>query len=132
MSQDHLEMFFAAVRGKGGYNNNPSAKQFKYAYKRLLLHIKLTILPHGNTNPQNNTDILNIINLNTGIDNIIYECLEQQEENENDVSNEPFITNSWCTSNYIQDVVAYISGFIHSPAKKAVHLKFEKISSNFK
>ncbi|EFN66842.1 hypothetical protein EAG_09725, partial [Camponotus floridanus] len=42
MSQDHLEIFFAAVRDKG-YNNNPSTKQekFNYAYKRLLLYTKL-------------------------------------------------------------------------------------------
>lgn len=48
MSQDHVEIFFAAVRDKGGYNNNPFTKQekFSYAYKRLLLHTKLTIFYH--------------------------------------------------------------------------------------
>ncbi|KAL3221091.1 hypothetical protein MRX96_029648 [Rhipicephalus microplus] len=35
MSQDHLETFFGCVRGKGGYNNNPTACQFTAAYKRL-------------------------------------------------------------------------------------------------
>lgn len=34
ISQDHIEMFFSAIRSKGGYNNNPTAKQFEDAYKR--------------------------------------------------------------------------------------------------
>ena len=36
LSQDHLELFFSAVRAAGGFNNNPTAQQFMAAYKRLL------------------------------------------------------------------------------------------------
>ena len=36
-SQDHLELFFSAIRSCGGFNNNPSARQFKAAYRRLLM-----------------------------------------------------------------------------------------------
>jgi len=41
-SQDHLELFFGAVRSAGGFNNNPTCGQFVAAYKRLLMrsHIK--------------------------------------------------------------------------------------------
>lgn len=28
LSQDHLELFFSAVRARGGYNNNPNVRQF--------------------------------------------------------------------------------------------------------
>ena len=41
LSQDHLELFFGAVRSKGGYNNNPTARQFEAAYKRLLVHSEI-------------------------------------------------------------------------------------------
>ena len=34
MSQDHLELFFAAVRSSGGSNNNPTSRQFTSAYKQ--------------------------------------------------------------------------------------------------
>ena len=37
LSQDHLELFFGAVRSAGGFNNNPTTQQFTAAYKRLLL-----------------------------------------------------------------------------------------------
>lgn len=112
MSQDHIEMFFSAIRNKGGHNNNPSAKQFSYAYKRLLNHTKLTILPHGNAIVQDETDILNITHSNKGIDNLINDFIEPEEENKDEVSDETFITEKWCTSNYIKDVIAYISGFV--------------------
>ena len=36
-SQDHLELFFGAVRAAGGCNNNPTTIQFTAAYKSLLL-----------------------------------------------------------------------------------------------
>eukprot|EP00064_Thunnus_orientalis_P015343 superscaffoldBa00002830_g15395 len=37
LSQNHLELFFSAIRAHGGYNNNPNVRQFQGAYKRLLV-----------------------------------------------------------------------------------------------
>lgn len=37
VSQDHLELFFSAIRARGGFNNNPNAVQFRAAFKRLLI-----------------------------------------------------------------------------------------------
>ena len=37
MSQDHLELFFGAVRASGGWNDNPTAMQFRSAYKQLMI-----------------------------------------------------------------------------------------------
>lgn len=37
-AKDHIELFFSAVRSKGGFNNNPTASQFVAAYKRLVVH----------------------------------------------------------------------------------------------
>lgn len=120
MSQDHVEMFFAAIRGKGGYNNNPSAKQFSHAYKRLLYHTKLTILPHGNVSSQDDTDILNIMHPNTGIDNIVDHNVRWEKENEEQLLDEELISNEWCTSTYIKDVVAYIAGFVSRAVTKKI------------
>lgn len=33
LSQDHLEIFFSAMRSRGDFNNNPNAVQFRAAYK---------------------------------------------------------------------------------------------------
>ena len=40
-SQDTLEMFFSKIRGRFGWNNNPTALQFKYAMRSLLLKNKV-------------------------------------------------------------------------------------------
>ena len=58
-SQDHLELFFSAVRARGGFNDNPTALQFKSAYKRLLLRHEIQ---HGGGNCLllDNTEILHI------------------------------------------------------------------------
>ena len=36
-SQDHIELLFACIRGRGGSNNNPNTLQFKHVMRNLLL-----------------------------------------------------------------------------------------------
>ena len=58
MSQDHLELFFSAVRASGGWNNNPTCRQFTTAYKQLLMRHNIEG-GRGNCSPQDDTEILN-------------------------------------------------------------------------
>lgn len=37
-SQDHIEILFSKIRGRHGFNNNPTCQQFKYAMRQILLH----------------------------------------------------------------------------------------------
>lgn len=37
LSQDHLELFFGSIRSHGGYNNNPTVRQFRSAYRKLVI-----------------------------------------------------------------------------------------------
>ena len=59
-SQDHTELFFCAVRGRGRWNNNPTVRQFKVAYKRLLMHQNVKAVETGNCIPQEQYKILAI------------------------------------------------------------------------
>lgn len=59
-SQDHVETFFGTIRAKGGSNNNPSAVQFKAAYKRLLTHNNLTAPLKSNCRDFGDTTIRNV------------------------------------------------------------------------
>ncbi|KAK2168874.1 hypothetical protein LSH36_13g00005, partial [Paralvinella palmiformis] len=43
LSQDHLELFFSAVRHFGDWNNNPSAMQFTSAFRSLFNHADVSI-----------------------------------------------------------------------------------------
>ena len=57
MSQDHLELFFGAVRAAGGWNNNPTALQFRSAYKQLMTRHQIAG-GRGNCIPQDDTEML--------------------------------------------------------------------------
>ena len=62
LSQDHLELFFSAVRQRGGWNNNPSAMHFASAYRALLSHAGVSIAASAKANcvPQDTTSLLNV------------------------------------------------------------------------
>ncbi|KAM7310738.1 uncharacterized protein ISCGN_007646 [Ixodes scapularis] len=51
LSQDHLELFFSGVRQRGGWNNNPSAAQFRYAYRSLLVNADVQVPATANVTP---------------------------------------------------------------------------------
>ena len=59
-SQDHLEVLFSSIRAMGGFNNNPTAKQFASAYKKLLVHNEVKSSAEANCLPQDNTNILTV------------------------------------------------------------------------
>jgi len=59
-SQDHLELFFGKVRSMGGFNNNPSARHFCAAYKRLLIHNDIQDVLRGNCLPLETVPILTV------------------------------------------------------------------------
>lgn len=42
LSQDHLELFFCAIRSRGGWCPNPTAAQFVNAFKQLLIHHEIS------------------------------------------------------------------------------------------
>ena len=47
-SQDHLELLFACIRGKNGFNNNPNVQQLKSSLKKILLRNSIIGSKHGN------------------------------------------------------------------------------------
>lgn len=60
LSQDCLELFFCSIRAQGGYNNNPTARQFQAAYKKLLVHVEVKESFRGNCIPLEELSILKI------------------------------------------------------------------------
>lgn len=58
LSQDHLEIFFSCIRRMGGFNNNPTCRQFKTTYKKLIIHVNCFISEGSNCTVQDETKIL--------------------------------------------------------------------------
>lgn len=114
ISQDHLEMFFSAIRAKGGFNNNPTASHFEAAYKRLIVHNEIKVSNGANCEPQDLTPILFITSskqvTNTNYLDLL--CTIEEESEENQVTDE-LVFLSPNEKRYIDDdVVEYIAGFV--------------------
>ena len=90
-SQDALEMYFSKIRSRFGWNNNPTALQFKYALWSLLL--------------KNRIESPNTAN-----------CLPVSEQETNTVSSgkvDPAVSDLLLSSNvWRKDVLHYISGYV--------------------
>jgi hypothetical protein len=116
MSQDHLELFFSAVRARGGWNNNPTARQFKASYKRLLVKHEVKIR-NGNCLPQDCVTILHVTQrkpqtTSTDIMTLVrkLDLVERPPlQDEHDYADMP---NFVQLSPYVDNVVTYIAGFV--------------------
>ncbi|XP_049520144.1 uncharacterized protein LOC125944133 [Dermacentor silvarum] len=121
LSQDHLEMFFSCVRHRGGWNNNPSAMQFRYAYRSLLVHADVTAVKTGNVAP----DL-------EGLMTVPHQRMQRSQAEERDESSSPeasiiravadhdYGNLSYGLTNFSSEVVQYIGGFIVRAVAKRV------------
>ncbi|KAG1672898.1 DNA transposase THAP9 [Nymphon striatum] len=126
LSQDHIELFFGAVRAAGGFNNNPTAQQFTAAYKRLLLRSSIGG-GKGNCQQQDQTNILHILddtyNINdqdVGISNVAligkYDLADRRPmQSDHDYSDSPSITN---LSEFKEAAITYIAGYVARKVKQ--------------
>lgn len=125
-SQDHLELFFGAIRGKGGFNNNPTARQFEGAYKRLLIHTEISGPETGNITHAEKLKILTCgsghqITKNPYGDNLLQskEYLDIEKNIKDDMFSYKH-SSAWDLTFYVEDVVSYIAGFVVRSLKKCV------------
>ena len=126
-SQDHLELFFAAVRSAGGSNNNPTTSQFTSAYKKLLMRHMIEG-GDGNCKAQDDTKILNNIEDQYNVNSVQTSLIDMQNIRRYDLeprevpqaSDHDYcdIPNIVMVTEYKEAVISYIAGFV---AKKAVN-----------
>ena len=129
MSQDHLELFFGAVRACGGWNNNPTTRQFIAAYKQLMMRHNIEG-GRGNCTPQDDTKILNSIQdqceinaVSTGISDVAiarrYDLeLRQPADSDHDYCD---VSNAIELSEYKEVAISYIAGYVVKMVEKKVH-----------
>ncbi|KYN28696.1 THAP domain-containing protein 9 [Trachymyrmex cornetzi] len=126
LSQDYLETFFSAVRSRGGFNNNPNAKQFMSAYKRLLVHAEVDISKSANNIVLDETVVLNVSSAilvpHKDINNVMQDDTDEHDIYSIDKSDHDYSLyhNEWLHSDYVQDVVTYIAGFIARSVTKII------------
>jgi hypothetical protein len=121
-SQDHLELFFASVRARGGKNNNPSAAQLKATWKRLLTHHQLKDISSGNCQPQDTCKLLSIarsvsrMENTAGLDVTTVSHLRRNDgvvENLNClITDHDYVPNFDRLSSFVDNIIVYIAGFV--------------------
>ena len=129
MSQDHLELFFSAVRASGGWNNNPTTRQFTAAYKQLLMRHNIEG-GRGNCTPQDETEILTSVQdqceitaLTTGISDVAiarrYDMeLRAPASVDHDYTD---VSNAVQLSEYKEEAISYIAGYVAKAVEKKIH-----------
>lgn len=129
ISQDHLELFFGSIRSQGGYNNNPTARQFQSAYKKLVIRVNdIESFNTGNCIPLEHIDILHysssdpikVLNMNSNNNNnkldlilSANEVLENNQAVETYINDHDYICKpeEYIINNFSKEVTIYIAGF---------------------
>lgn len=130
-SQDHLELLFGKIRSLGGCNNNPTARQFCAAYKKLLVRNEIQDVLRGNCLPLQTVPILNVsssvicndtpsatsINESTSTSRMLdlhkANCIVDHDY--------AYIPDPAHVSACSEKIVAYIAGFVVFKLKKCLH-----------
>ncbi|GBM37863.1 hypothetical protein AVEN_193382-1 [Araneus ventricosus] len=121
------------IRSRGGYNNNPSAKQFKAAYKQLLVRHEIISSEHANCISLSKINILSVEsqgksknnlvqNINHDNDRRLSDDLQIIDNSEAATSDHAYskVPSSKILSEYVEDVVAYTSGFVQRKLISAI------------
>ena len=129
-SQDHLELFFGAIRASGGFNNNPTTLQFKAAYKRLLMRSSIQG-GKGNCQKRDPTEILTVVTDTCKVNEEIvtlndaalmrkYDLVHQPVpvQNDHNYCDYPNMVN---LSEFKKEAVSYIAGYVAKMAEKKTH-----------
>ncbi|CAH1156107.1 unnamed protein product [Phaedon cochleariae] len=122
ISQDHLEIFFGCVRSKGGYNNNPTARQFENTMKRLLIHTEIKAGDSGNAIALDSTSILHCSSYVPTKNKFVEIDAKIQESYEENIDHDyVHSSNVWNMTLYNEDVIGYTAGFVVRKIKPNVH-----------
>ena len=131
LSQDHIELFFGQIRSMGGCNNNPTARQFKSAFKRLLVKNEIDQVTKGNAFPIEAVPILfassgkqkgipsSVCQINSSLSRsrMMEEDLPN-EDNTETIDDYEVLNDRLEFSLTSQNIIAYIAGFVVFKLKK--------------
>lgn len=129
LSQDHLELFFGAVRASLGSNNNPTVRQFIAAYKRLLMRHNVES-GHGNVSSQDSTAMLAVSLDSIIVDNLQTDTLDmsvarrydidlrQPRQEDHDYVDMP---NYGRLSEFKFGLITYIAGYVVRMVTPKIH-----------
>eukprot|EP00795_Rhopilema_esculentum_P011471 gene11471-21685_t len=113
-SQDHIELLFACIRGRGGNNNNPNTLQFKYAIRNLLLKNSIVASSQANVMSfdENCTGSLFSLKWTKHRSPICEYPSNDDEMTDEDANALSESLDRISLSNFSENIIYYIAGFI--------------------
>nr|XP_033947312.1 uncharacterized protein LOC117452698 [Pseudochaenichthys georgianus]XP_033947313.1 uncharacterized protein LOC117452698 [Pseudochaenichthys georgianus] len=107
-SQDHLELLFNSIRASGGWNNNPSARQFQAIFRRLMVRCGVSPSETGNVAAQDHTVSLSAVEMSSA---------ETAEEHPSPFANISAVVSdhSYLPTRFgglVENALVYIAGFV--------------------
>ena len=118
-SQDHLELFFGALRSKLGDSNNPTCLQFQHGYKRLMVRNQVKCGKNTNCIQQDTTSLIACTTISAKpkirIDGTLSE--KQLTELSDKIS---LLPEAGELSEFKKGCVGYISGFVAMQCQELV------------
>ncbi|CAH1962161.1 unnamed protein product [Acanthoscelides obtectus] len=122
LSQDHLEIFCSCIRSKGGYSNNPTSKQFQNILKKLLPHTEISGNEASNVVALDSTSILHCSSssFEIKISEDMTSSSNSIEDDDDFIQFKNFLRSPWQLTLYLEDVVAYVAGFVVKRLKKSI------------
>jgi hypothetical protein len=130
-SQDHLEIWFNAVRLRNGWSYNPTCRQFRFAFRALLVHAGKHVLgsPNANCVAQDETAVLSVSCSDSALGYVTQDSEEPMPQDENNLSTEEsHVSNCGIGRNceICKAAICYIAGFFTfsvSKLLKCVHCR---------
>ncbi|XP_050022615.1 uncharacterized protein [Dermacentor andersoni] len=115
LNQDPLEMYFSCISQRGGWNNNPSAAQFRHAYRQTIAHAAVL----GSKNAV--TAQTEVICLSRSQGKPSSNLSDSYEEQSAAMVDAPLEHDCFSLSEYACEIVRYIGGFVVSATSKHLH-----------
>ena len=117
-SQDHVELLFSCIRGRGGWNNNPNSLQLKYALRKMLLKNSITASNSANCQVFEQNSIIPVLPTNQR--NAPLDEDPQDAPWEEEVNSMMINLQSNSHTEFIKNVLFYIAGFVVSRLVKKI------------
>jgi len=112
-SQDHIELLFACIRGRGGSNNNPNTVQFKYAMRNLLLKNSIVASSKANVMSFNEYCTSSLFSLKWKKHRSpIQEYPQNDEVSDEEAKALSESLDKIALSDFTENIIYYIAGFV--------------------
>ena len=121
MSQDHLELLFACIRGKNGFNNNPDVVQLRSSLRRILLRNAIVSSKYANCTPFDAQSVGSVYSLKWSKRcSPVMETVATDEQDDTDCNLLFAQLDSFTLTAYQENIITYIAGFVLRKVMKKI------------